>query len=39
MAGEVPFYAIQPAFTAGEVSEEVASRVDLDKYQLALLLA
>ena len=34
-----PYYAIQPAFTAGEVSEEVASRVDLDKYQLALLQA
>ena len=34
-----PFYAMQPAFTGGEVSDEVASRVDLDKYQLALLQA
>lgn len=34
-----PFYAIQPAFTGGEISEDVASRVDLDKYQLALLQA
>lgn len=32
-----PYYAIQPAFTGGEISEDVASRVDLDKYQLALL--
>ncbi len=32
-------HAIQPAFTAGEISEEVASRVDLEKYQLALLTA
>jgi len=34
-----PFYAIQPAFTGGEISGEVASRVDLEKYQLALLQA
>ena len=34
-----PYYAIQPAFTGGEISEDVATRVDLDKYQLALLQA
>lgn len=34
-----PVYVIQPAFTGGEISEDVASRVDLDKYQLALLQA
>ena len=33
------YYAIQPAFTGGEISPDVASRVDLDKYQLALLQA
>ena len=33
------FYSIQPAFTGGEISGEVASRVDLEKYQLALLTA
>lgn len=33
------YYAIQPAFTGGEISGDVASRVDLDKYQLALLQA
>lgn len=33
------FYSIQPAFTGGEISGEVASRVDLEKYQLALLQA
>lgn len=33
------FYAIQPAFTGGEISPDVASRVDVDKYQLALLQA
>lgn len=37
--GESPFFAIQPAFTGGEISTEVASRVDLDKYQLSLLRA
>lgn len=39
MAEPNPFYAIQPAFTGGEIAGEVASRVDLDKYQLALLQA
>lgn len=34
-----PYYAMQPAFTGGEISADVASRVDLDKYQLALLQA
>ena len=33
------FYAIQPAFTGGEISDDVASRVDLEKYQLSLLKA
>lgn len=37
--GPNAFYAIQPAFTGGELSPDVASRVDLDKYQLALLKA
>lgn len=32
-----PIHALQPAFTGGEISDDVASRVDLDKYQLALL--
>lgn len=31
-----PYYAIQPAFTGGELSEDVANRIDLDKYQLGL---
>lgn len=35
MANE-PVYVLQSAFTAGEISEEVASRTDLDKYQYAL---
>jgi len=39
MAEPNPFYAIQPAFTGGEISRDVASRVDLDKYQLSLLQA
>ena len=39
MAQPTPFYSIQPAFTGGEISGEIASRVDLDKYQLALLMA
>uniref|UniRef100_UPI0023F537E5 hypothetical protein n=1 Tax=Selenomonas artemidis TaxID=671224 RepID=UPI0023F537E5 len=39
MPQPTPFYAIQPAFTGGEISGEVASRVDLEKYQLALLQA
>lgn len=34
-----PYFAIQPAFTGGEISEDVAARVDLDKYQLAVLQA
>lgn len=34
-----PYYQIQPAFTGGEVSGDVASRVDIDKYQLSLLQA
>ena len=37
--GPNSFYAIQPAFTGGEISPDVASRVDIDKYQLALLQA
>ena len=37
--GPNAFYAIQPAFTGGEISPDVASRVDIDKYQLALLQA
>ena len=32
-----PIYVIQPAFTGGEISDDVASRIDLEKYQLALL--
>ena len=39
MSQPTPFYAIQPAFTGGEISGEVASRVDLEKYQLSLLQA
>jgi hypothetical protein len=39
MAEPSVFYSIQPAFTGGEISGEVASRVDLEKYQLALLTA
>lgn len=34
-----PYYAIQPAFTGGEISPDVASRIDLNKYALALLQA
>lgn len=34
-----PFYVIQPAFTTGEISPAVASRVDLDKYKSALIKA
>lgn len=37
--GPNEFYAIQPAFTGGEISGDVASRVDIEKYQLALLQA
>ena len=32
-------YVIQPSFAGGEISREVASRIDLDKYQNALLSA
>lgn len=32
-------YVIQPSFVGGEISEDVASRVDLDKYQMSLLQA
>jgi hypothetical protein len=38
MAAKV-FYLLQPAFTTGEVSPEVAARVDINKYQSALLKA
>lgn len=38
MAAE-ELYMIQPAFTTGEVAPEVANRVDLEKYQSALLTA
>lgn len=39
MAAPNAFYSIQPAFTGGEISADVASRIDLDKYQVALLQA
>lgn len=39
MAQPNEFYVIQPAFTGGELSDDVASRVDLEKYQLSLLQA
>ena len=32
-------YMLQPSFASGEISPDVASRVDLDKYQSALLQA
>jgi hypothetical protein len=38
-SGLIPYYLLQPAFTGGEISAEVANRVDLDKYQLAVLQA
>ena len=38
-SGLTPYYLLQPAFTGGEISSEVANRVDLDKYQLAVLQA
>lgn len=34
-----PIYALQASFTAGEISQDVANRVDLDKFQSALLKA
>lgn len=40
MAGNLtPYYLLQSAFTGGEISDEVANRVDLDKYQFAMLQA
>ncbi len=39
MAQPTEFYVIQPSFSGGEISEDVASRVDLEKYQMALLSA
>lgn len=38
-ASSSPYYLLQPAFTGGEISEEVANRVDLDKYQYSVLQA
>lgn len=38
-SGLTPYYLLQPAFTGGEISTEVANRVDLDKYQFAVLQA
>lgn len=38
-SGLTPYYLLQPAFTGGEISAEVANRVDLDKYQFAVLQA
>lgn len=38
-SGLTPYYLLQPAFTGGEISAEVANRVDLDKYQYAVLQA
>lgn len=38
-SGLTPYYFLQPAFTGGEISAEVANRVDLDKYQFAVLQA
>lgn len=38
-SGLTPYYLLQTAFTGGEISAEVANRVDLDKYQLAVLQA
>lgn len=39
MASPNAFYTVQPAFTGGEISADVASRIDLDKYQVSLLQA
>lgn len=39
MAAPNAMYSVQPAFTGGEISSDVASRIDLDKYQVALLQA
>lgn len=38
-SGLTPYYLLQPAFTGGEISAEVANRVDLDKYKFAVLQA
>ena len=38
-SGLTPYCLLQPAFTGGEISAEVANRVDLDKYQFAVLQA
>lgn len=38
-SGLTPYYLLQAAFTGGEISAEVANRVDLDKYQFAVLQA
>lgn len=32
-----PYYALQASFASGEISDDIASRVDLDKFQAALL--
>lgn len=34
-----PYYALQPSFAGGAISPEVASRVDIEKFQSALLTA
>lgn len=40
MAGQPnPYYMLQCSFATGEISKEVANRVDLDKYQGAMTLA
>lgn len=39
MAGPNNFYVIQPNCAGGEISQDVASRIDLDKYSMALLQA
>ena len=40
MANELaPYYLLQCSFAAGEISPEVANRVDLDKYNSAVLKA
>ena len=39
MPGPVKVYEIQPAFSGGEISQDVSSRVDLDKYRISLLQA
>lgn len=37
--GLAPYYLLQSSFTGGEISPEVANRVDLDKYNSAVLKA